>query len=230
MLGGEGGPGRSGRSYGPSRDQSGEAKAVIPTRPKPKKRPGAALRAEPPKERSKNGGVSLVRRSGAAVVELWTTSSTLAAMRCGYTRAGWARGRCRGELQWESFNERRHRVHPRQLHADVFRAGTARFRHRALAGAPAAHLRARRRSAVLVFRAVLDRIFVPLQFRLVSGNWRRASSDGRTVPSSWRSASPASALPWWDCWRSGGASICGSRPSSGPPAFSGARPAVTSIR
>jgi len=63
-----------------------------------------------------------------------------------------------------------------------------------------------------------------------SGNWRRASSDGRTVPSSWRSASPASALRWWDCWRSGEASICGSRPSSGPPAFYGARPGGTSIK
>ena len=29
-----------------------------------------------------------------------------------------------------NFNARRHRVHPRQLHADVFRAGSARFRHR----------------------------------------------------------------------------------------------------
>ena len=47
---------------------------------------------------------------------------------------------------------------------------------------------------------------------------------------SWRSASPVSALRWWDCWRSGEASIRGSRPSSGPPAFSGARPAVTSMR
>src|SRR6516164_5623884 len=44
--------------------------------------------------------------------------------------SGMGEGRCRGELQWESFNERRHRVHPRQLHADVFRAGSARFRHR----------------------------------------------------------------------------------------------------
>jgi len=53
---------------------------------------------------------------------------------------------------------------------------------------------------------------------------------GFTVPSSWRSASPASALRWWDCWRSGEASICGWRPSSGPPAFYGARPGGTSIK
>src|SRR5262245_55288671 len=65
-----------------------------------------------------------------------------------------------------SFNEGHYRIHPRQLHADVFRAGPARVRHCALAGAPAAHLRADRRSAVLVFRAVLDWIFKPLQFRL----------------------------------------------------------------
>src|SRR5262249_11253729 len=73
MLGGEGGPGRRGRSYGPSARSYGEAKAVISTRPK--KHPGAALRAEAPKERSKNGGVSLARRAagGAAIVELWTT-------------------------------------------------------------------------------------------------------------------------------------------------------------
>jgi len=51
-----------------------------------------------------------------------------------------------------------------------------------------------------------------------------------SLPSSWRSVSPALALRWWDCWRSGEASICGSRPSSGRPASSGARPAFTSIR
>jgi hypothetical protein len=65
-----------------------------------------------------------------------------------------------------NFNAGRHCVHPRQLHADVFRVGPARFRHRALACAPTAQLCADRRSAFLVFRAVLDRICKPLQFRL----------------------------------------------------------------
>ena len=65
-----------------------------------------------------------------------------------------------------NFNARRHRVRPRQLHADVFRGRPARVRHRALAGAPTARRCADRRSAVLVFRAVLDRICKPLQFRL----------------------------------------------------------------
>src|SRR5262244_1987243 len=64
MLGGEGGPGRRGRSYGPSARSYGKAKAVISTRPK--KHPGVALRAGAPKERSKNGGVSLARRAAAA--------------------------------------------------------------------------------------------------------------------------------------------------------------------
>jgi hypothetical protein len=38
------------------------------------------------------------------------------------------------------------------------------LRHRALAHAPTAHLRADRRGAVRVFPAVLDRVFIPLQF------------------------------------------------------------------
>src|SRR5262249_14356666 len=86
----------------------GKAKAVIPTRPKPKKRPGAALRAEPLKERSKNGGVSLVRRAAPA----------LPSLSCGQRPRHWpqcdvdtperdGRRRCRGELQWKSFDERR---------------------------------------------------------------------------------------------------------------------------
>src|SRR5262249_48672624 len=65
-----------------------------------------------------------------------------------------------------SFNEGGYRIPPRHLRADVFRAGPARVRLRVWGGAPAAHLRADRRSAVLVFRAVLDWIFKPLQFRL----------------------------------------------------------------
>src|SRR5215471_5005915 len=155
----------------------------------------ASRRSSPrgaPKERSKNWDVSLARRAAPALSSLscgqrWRPRH--GPQRCGGSpnepsevRAfldGQIRqcdvdtpkrdGRSRvagGELQWKSFNERRHRVHPRQLHADVFRAGPARFRYRALPGAPAARLCADRRSAVLVFRAVLDRIFVALQFRL----------------------------------------------------------------
>src|SRR5262249_45636110 len=63
-----------------------------------------------------------------------------------------------------------------------------------------------------------------------SGSWRRPLSDGKTVPSSWRSALRAWALPCWDCWRSGEASICDWRPLSDRPASCGARPAATSPR
>src|SRR5262249_16379859 len=81
----------------------GEAKAVIPTRPKPKKRPAAALRPQPPTERSKNGGVSLVRRAAAA----------LPSLSCGQRPRHWPQ--CdvdtperdgRGDVAGESFNGR----------------------------------------------------------------------------------------------------------------------------
>src|SRR5215831_1753831 len=149
--------------------------------------PAQLCARKPPKERSKNGGVSLARRAARAPPS--SSCGQHRRARCwprqrGGSPSGPPRGsrfpkctnpiipwgsspprrtqrHCRG-----SFNEGRHRIHPRQLHADVFRAGPARVRHRALAGAPTAQLCADRRSAVLVFRAVLDRIFKPLQFRL----------------------------------------------------------------
>jgi hypothetical protein len=69
-----------------------------------------------------------------------------------------------GGFAGRDFHAGRHRVHSRQLHADVFRAGSARFRDRDLAHAATAHLCADRRGAVRVFPAVLDRVFIPLQF------------------------------------------------------------------
>src|SRR5215471_2391478 len=65
MLGGEGGSCRRGRSCGPSARSYGEAKAVIA-----RKTNEASWRGSPrgaPKERSKNGKVSLARRATAAL-------------------------------------------------------------------------------------------------------------------------------------------------------------------
>src|SRR5262249_15643241 len=65
MLGGEGGSCRRGRSWGPSARSYGRAKAVIA-----RKNNEASGRGSPrgaPKERSKNGKVSLARRATAAL-------------------------------------------------------------------------------------------------------------------------------------------------------------------
>src|SRR5262245_12261927 len=70
MLGGGGGPGRRGRSYGPSRDQYGEGQGGHTQEAKAKE---ASRRSSPrgaPKERSKNGGVSLARRAAVALPSL----------------------------------------------------------------------------------------------------------------------------------------------------------------
>src|SRR5262249_27314864 len=108
-----------------------------------------------PKERSKNGKVSLARRATAALaagvcgqrrgpmvaaIALERRASRarvwLSQMRKPdnpmwiVTLQGGGQQHCR-----RSFHAGRRRVHPRQLHADVFRAGSARFRHRALAHA-----------------------------------------------------------------------------------------------
>src|SRR5215471_14213273 len=200
----------------------------------------ASRRSSPrgaPKERSKNGDVSLVRRAAAALRSWscgqrrrprhWPQCDVDTPERDG--RRGIAGGRFNG------------RASMKDVIAFILGNFTLTFFVLGLLASAIALCRARppRAFALIVealfsyfvlfsigFSSLYNFVFHVFFGKLAAGfiGWEDS------LPSSWRSVSPALALRWWDCWRSGEASICGSRPSSGRRASSGARPAFTSIR
>src|SRR6516164_8209045 len=153
-------------------------------------------------------------------------------MRCGYTRAGWARG-----VAGESFNGR---ASMKDVIAFILGNFTLTFFVLGLLASAIALWRARPpRTFALIVEALFS-YFVLFSIGLSSlynfvlhvffGKLAAGFIGWEDSPFQFEVGFASLGFAVVGLLAFGEASICGSRPSSGPPAFSGARPAVMSIR